>query len=45
MQSPEFVAKLKEACSRADMSSAYILGKYCSIAIWSGIYVGRETVL
>ena len=32
MQSPEFVAKLKEACSRADMSSAYILGKYCSIA-------------
>lgn len=32
MDSPEFTAKLKEACGRADMAAAYVLCKYVSVA-------------
>lgn len=37
MDSPEFTAKLKEACGRADMAAAYILCKYASVASHFGI--------
>ena len=37
MDSPEFIAKLKEACGRADMAAAYVLSKYASVASHAGI--------
>lgn len=37
MDSPEFTAKLKEACGRADMAAAYVLCKYAAVASHFGI--------